>query len=292
MRKLLFILFVLISFAGYSQKEYIHWVEADDITNNRYFIYHGDTIDFTMLSDGSLVFKSDSNTVFITLKQLRDSLNATAYTHNPVTLNQNALDGGLSLNGQEVGFRPAKLSQSGYLTSQDWYIFNSKISFVSHNGTLLGNGTPAYPLSVNLDTIATKLWATNLFLKKDGDFIGSFGGHSFEYYLDYNNFTNVPPIHVISNEAYGSNWLNNMDGASKNAIYNKIESLAGASDYYFEKELATNENIIDVGFYLTDKCAVSLNGRIIPQEYWEIDGTDKVKLNFSIMKYDYLVVKQ
>jgi hypothetical protein len=46
--------------------------------------------------------------------------------HNPVTLNQSAITGGLSLNNQEISFRAVDTNYDGYLKSADWDTFNSK----------------------------------------------------------------------------------------------------------------------------------------------------------------------
>lgn len=47
---------------------------------------------------------------------------------------------------------------------------------------------------------------------------------------DYNDLINTPTITPISDLVYGVGWNGNTDGASKNAIYDKIESLAGGHD--------------------------------------------------------------
>lgn len=71
------------------------------------------------------------------------------------------------------------------------------------------------------------------------DWTGTFDGQEGTYYLNYNNLSNTPSIPTISDLAYGIDWDANTDGASKNVIYDKIESindhasvtLAGTYDY-------------------------------------------------------------
>jgi len=62
-----------------------------------------------------------------------------------------------------------------------------------------------------------------------GDWHGTFDGHEGSYYLAYDNLTGKPTIPIISNTAYGLSWSTSLDGASKAALYAKIETLgAGA----------------------------------------------------------------
>jgi len=74
-----------------------------------------------------------------------------------------------------------------------------------------------------------------------GNWTGTFDGQEGTYYLDYNNFTNTPTIPVIDDTAYGVSWNGNLDGATKNAIYDKIESLPGGHD-----PVTLNANITDI----------------------------------------------
>ena len=293
MKRALFILFVFISVLSFGQpdKQSITWLRVEDITITRYVIYHGDTIDLSAFSDSLLVLKSDSNILFITPKQLMDSLNAHSGTHDAVTLAASATTGGLSLNGQEIGFQPATLTQNGYLKKEDWYSFNNKISYVSHDETLTGNGIETDPLKVDTNLIAPRAWVRDSFLLVNGNLTGTFDSHTSSYYLDYNNFNNTPSIPVISNIAYASSWDGNLDGASKNAIYDIIESI-GVTSYYFEKELTDSENNINVGFTLNDKCAVFFNGQTLPQTVWSGEGTTTLSLDLDIKVYDKLIVKQ
>lgn len=80
---------------------------------------------------------------------------------------------------------------------------------VASDTTLTGDGTPGSPLSVD----------------KTGDWTGTFDGQEGTYYLDYLNFTNTPTIPTVDDTAYGPTWNGNItDAASKNAIYDKIET--------------------------------------------------------------------
>jgi hypothetical protein len=292
MKKLTFILFIFISIVSFGQtdKQSITWLRVEDITNTRYFIWQGDTIDFSFLGDELVVYKSDSLTLFITPDQLVDSLNAHSGTHDAVTLAASATTGGLSLDGQEIGFQPATNSQNGYLKKEDLYNFDNKISYVAHDITLLGNGIETDVLKIDTSLIAPKAWVRDSFLVVNGNFTGTFDGQASSYYLDYDNFTNTPTIPVISNVAYDSSWDGNLDGASKNAIYDKIETLGETK--YFEKELSDSENNIDVGFTLNSLSVVFFNGEAIPQDLWSGEGTTTINLNLSTKNYDKLIIKQ
>ena len=72
--------------------------------------------------------------------------------------------------------------------------------------------------------------ATNKAFKIDvdtiGNWTGTFDGQEGSYYLDYTNFSNTP---TIDNTAYGPSWDGNLDIATKNAIYDKIESIVSGS---------------------------------------------------------------
>ena len=293
MKKLALILFIFISVLSFGQprKQSITWLRVEDITNTRYFIWQGDTIDFSFLGNSLVVLKSDSLTLFITPDQLSDSLNAHSGTHDAVTLAASATDGGLSLDGQEIGFQEATDYVNGYLSKEDHYSFDNKISYVSHDTSMTGNGTESDVLSVNEDYIASKEWVRDSSLFVDGDLIGTFDGKTSDVYLNYDSLNNLPTIPVISNIAYGSSWNGNLDGASKNAIYDKIES-SGLSNNYFEKQLSDSENNIDVGFTLDSLSVVFFNGKTIPQDLWSGEGTTTINLSLSTKDYDFSIVKQ
>jgi hypothetical protein len=293
MKKLALILFIFISVLSFGQEreQSITWLRVEDLTNTRYFIWQGDTIDFSFLGDSLVVLKSDSLVLFITPSQLSDSLNAHSGTHDAVTLAESATTGGLSLDGQEIGFQEATNSQNGYLSKEDHYSFNNKISYVSHDTTMTGNGTESDVLSVNENIIAPKEWVRDSFLLVDGNLIGTFDGKTSDVYLNYDSLNNLPTIPVISNVAYGSSWDSNLDGASKNAIYDKIES-SELSNNYFEKELSDSENNIDVGFTLDSLSVIFFNGKAIPQDLWSGEGTTTINLSLSTKDYDFLIVKQ
>lgn len=72
---LVFLLLLFSTFTGTSEdkrKKSFTWTKIQDITNTRYFIWQGDTIDFKVLADSLFLTRADSNEVFITLKQLSD----------------------------------------------------------------------------------------------------------------------------------------------------------------------------------------------------------------------------
>ena len=76
MKKLIFILLLLIGLAAAGQqKQSITWLRVEDITNTRYFIWQGDTIDFSFTVDSLVLLKSDS-TLYVTITHLLDSISA------------------------------------------------------------------------------------------------------------------------------------------------------------------------------------------------------------------------
>ena len=55
------------------------------------------------------------------------------------------------------------------------------------------------------------------------DWTGTFDGQEGTYYLNYNNLSNKPTIPIIENDAYGVTWDDDLDGATKNVIYDAIQ---------------------------------------------------------------------
>ncbi len=166
----------------------------------------GDTIGyfFTIVPDDTIVSKS-----------YVDSLTATLEGgHAPVTLHVSAVNGGLAISGQQLSFAKASSSTSGYISATDFQNFTNKLSFVYHDETLTGNGTVASPLSADTTRIALREW---VYTQLDS-----------MIYIDWDSIQNKPDIPIISNTPYGSSWDGNLDGATKNVIYQKIQSLAGA----------------------------------------------------------------
>ena len=238
MRQWLTILLISLTLglSGQNPRQSITWLRAEDITNTRYFIWRGDTIDFTRFVDSlyvsvtdtalflatknwvinNTVMMGDSINVYITPKQLRDSLGTLPGGHNPVTISQQGLNNGLSIdNDQILTIRAASTSQAGALTSNDYNIFNNKLNAVTHDNTLTGAGTVANPLKVDTSRIASKSWVLNFkFLTQE--------------YRDYDSLYNTPFIPEIKNDPFGVDWQNDVDnGASRNAIYNAITGLGG-----------------------------------------------------------------
>ena len=224
MKKLLTILiFVLLAFSGFSQRRTsIPWLTSQDITNTRYFIYRGDTIDFTSIVDSLYLSWSDSITGYVTPKQLMDSIATLAGGHDPVTAGTSAIAGGLGVTGQELSFQKAKSSQSGYLDKDDFTAFYNKLSSVTHGLHFTGLGTGASPL--RLDTGYVRSWLNPIYLSPTGDLIGTFFGLDTTYLLNYNNHLNTP---TISDAVFGITWDANSDLATKNSIYDALVSVSG-----------------------------------------------------------------
>lgn len=232
MRKLLIIILLFLTSLGYAQKRYIPWLQAEDITNTRYFIWHGDTINFDdmQLTDSILVsmtvdtlyigtdtlfnsnflLKKDSLILYVTPTQLHDSLIA-GIQHPRVSMGTTALSGGLSIDStlQVVSFQNVTDSRNGYLTSSDWVIFKSKLSVVYHDGTLKYNGTDASPLSVDTTLIATKWYASQGLI--DTAVIAT---HTW--------VTNY--VSNFKRDSIGTDWTGTFDG-KEGTFYNNYDSL-------------------------------------------------------------------
>jgi hypothetical protein len=276
MKKLIFILlFALVSMAATSQtrgiKYYFQWLQAQDITNTRYFIWHGDTIDFNAMQitdsilisltvdtlyigsdtiyQGNFVLKKDSITLYVTPKQLHDSLIATVQ-HPRVRMGSTAATGGLSIDStsQVMGFQSSTASRNGYLTSADWITFNNKLSLVSHTSLLTGDGTPTSYLSIdttnwvatkydislgNIDSVlmASKYWVKTYVTNFKIDSITETDPVFIAWDKDYTDLINKP----INDEAYPGSWNgDHTGGSSRDAIYDaftivydSIAALAG-----------------------------------------------------------------
>ena len=205
-------------------KQFIPWLRSNsitipgpgDVTQPGYFIWHGDTIDFKIFADSTIVFEADSTVLFVTLKQLSDSLNSLPGGHDPATIGTAGATAGLSIAAgtQAINMQSATAARNGYLTSEAFSNFFNKLTTVAHDNTLSGLGTVAFPLSADTTIMAAKIWVLAQNYIKENQ-------------LHWDSITNKPTIPRIEDIAYGVTWDGDTDGASKNTIYDKIESLAG-----------------------------------------------------------------
>lgn len=270
MRKLLTIALIFIASLSCAQpksiKYYFQWLQAQDITNTRHFIWHGDTIDFNQMQltdsiliamtvdtvyigndtiyEGNFLLKRDSLSTWVTPKQLSDSLFATV-AHPAVTSGATAQAGGLTIDSTQVlVFQSATGSRNGYLTSIDWNTFNNKLSTVQHDETLDGMGTAASPLIVDTTLIATKYdvslgvidsvlmasvyWVKTYVTEFKRDSIAAESDPVFTAWdKDYADLINKPTIPILENNAYDASWDSDLDGATKNVIYDAIQGVLG-----------------------------------------------------------------
>lgn len=153
------ILAMLCVFISYSQWDNIQRdkLMADSaMIANLHFIWRSDTIDFTDLMSGEIISKGDSTIIFVTPTQMAAYVAATA-GHDQVTLNQSAIDGGVSLTGQEISFQQVSEMVNGYLNYGDYSSFLLKMDSVFTDETIVGKGTQADPLGVDQALIENSL---------------------------------------------------------------------------------------------------------------------------------------
>lgn len=239
-----------IDFTHFVDSLYVNYADTVAMIATQYWV------------DSLGVMLSDSTIYYVTPQQLKDSLDASV-SHDALSLSSTALASGLTLLGQELSFQPANSSQNGYLTSTDYSLFYGKISSVSHNETMTGLGTSISPLKVDTTKIATINYVDNygggsgsvvstgvaedlhitVYSGTSGDTITN-GGYTIGEVLNLGNATgtldegNIDPdiardseIPEISDIAYdATTWDGNLDGATKNAIRDKLESLSGGHD--------------------------------------------------------------
>lgn len=221
MRKILFILlFSIVAYTGFGQgfaqeqsrTRSIPYIKNQNISISGYLVWHGDTIDFSDLID-SMVLRVEDSTKYVTPTALNDSLAALAGGHDILTLDANATLAGMYLNEQVLGMLQAGSAQNGWLSWEDWVRFNQKLSWVYHDSTLIGEGTFTNPLRVDTSRFLTELDNT-------GDWQGTWFGHDTAYFIT-----------IIEDDAFSAAWDGDMDAASKNAIYDYLNSLSfGVTD--------------------------------------------------------------
>jgi len=237
------------------QSDYFQVTGSGPVTNPGYFVWHGDTIDFRILSDSTIVFESDSTILFVTLKQMMDSLQNLPGGHSPVTLNLNATNGGFSLVGQELNAQKATLSQPGYISQDDYNNFYYKLSYVNHDTTLIGDGTNTSQLKVNLASIATKAWV----LAKN---------YVDKTYINYDSLLNKPTIPVIENIAYGPGWNGNLNGTTKNTLFGIISSLPGGHSAVTLSSSATQGGLSLSSQEISFQPATASQSGYLPSKDW------------------------
>lgn len=141
MKKLLLIFLVFVSISAYSQnstgKVYIPWLKAQDITNTRHFIWHGDTIDFDWLKQPiDSVVISDNWFKFYKGGEVIDSAYFD-YTQEIDTFR---------MAGDSLQLKLTKEDDSHYV---DMNRFANKLDTVAHDSTLEGRGTEFDPLKLD-----------------------------------------------------------------------------------------------------------------------------------------------
>ena len=294
MRKTLLLLgFVLCALISNAQYKAYTIQATVSLTTDSLLIVNGDTIGhFHSLGTDTIVDKSyidalftgtyvefgDSVITFVTPAQLSDSLNSLPGGHDAVTLAASATNGGLSLVGQQIGFQAASTSLAGYLTSGNFNLFNNKLSYVSHDETLSGNGTTGSPLSADTSVVALRTWV------ESQNYVTS-------VYLSYDSLSDTPTIPEISNLAYGPGWDDNLDGASKNAIYDAIQSVGGGGATNLTYSATPDSGVVnsDTGTDATIPAGSTVNASLmLPEDKEYLDvvddslGVHRTAINTSI----------
>ncbi len=263
MKKLLAILLVCISLSGFAQR-YTPILKSDVIKNTQYFIWRGDTIDFSQLE--GYLFKGDSLTLYVTPKALMDSISGLPGGHDAITLDATALTAGLSLDGQKILSQAAQSNQNGYLRYEDWIKFNNSLQVVTHDNSLKGNGTESFPLEVDSSKVALKEWTINNFITREA--------------LDFDSLKNAPVIPVISNIPYGESWNGNLDGATKNAIYSALQSLGGHDAVTLNVDAQTAGLSLNGQEISFQKATASKNGYLSKEDWTTFnDKADRSELH-------------
>ena len=194
-----------------------------DAVNLRYFNANATAWDsITALGNGyAYIYQSGAiidSFECITLSQMMDTIATLPGGHDALTVSTTGTNNGLSVDGSQVlTLQSAGTSQAGALTSGYFNIFFDKLSAVSHDLTLSGNGTaPSLLRADTLNYIVSKQYLANK-------------GYLGQAYRDYDSLTNTPTIPTINNDAYNfTTWdadVNN--GASRSAIANAIAGSGG-----------------------------------------------------------------
>jgi hypothetical protein len=144
MKKLILILFIFISVLSFGQtsKQSITWLRVEDITNTRYFIWQGDTIDFEGIKEPiTSIELQDDYLKFYRGEDILDSV-LWDYTQTVDTF---------KIEGDSILL---KITDDD-LQYLDVSSFSSKLDTVTHNSTLVGQGTIDSPLKVDSTIISS-----------------------------------------------------------------------------------------------------------------------------------------
>ena len=147
MKKILITIFaILITFSVFSQNRTrsIQWLQVEDLTNTRYFIWQGDTIDFnaikTPLTDIDFV---DNYMKFYNSSGIIDSV----YFEYSSSIDT------FLVEGDSIKLKLAD-TNAEYLNIN---FLTSKLDTVTTDNTITGRGTQESPLSINPDIISASM---------------------------------------------------------------------------------------------------------------------------------------
>ena len=148
MRKILIILLVLIGLSTgppEPQKTSFTWLRAEDITNTGYFIYHGDTIDFSSLDN--IMDKVEIEEGWIKFYKNDTILDSALWNYSQVVDT-------FMIEGDSILLSLSDMDSIAYLNISS---INSKLDTVAHDSTLTGEGTLTSPLSISTEILANTM---------------------------------------------------------------------------------------------------------------------------------------
>lgn len=148
MRKTLLILLFFISvLTGYSQprQSSFTWLRAEDITNTRYFIWQGDTIDFSSLDN--IMDRVEIEEGWIKFYKNDTILDSALWNYSQV------IDT-FMIQGDSIMLSLSDMDSTAYLNISS---LTSKLDTVVHDSTLTGRGTISSPLSIDSTILANTM---------------------------------------------------------------------------------------------------------------------------------------
>ena len=148
MKKILLILLLFVSvLTGQAQpnKQSITWLRVEDITNTRYFIWQGDTIDFSSMDN--IMDKVEIEEGWIKFYKNDTILDSALWNYSQMVDT-------FMIEGDSIMLSLSDMDSIAYLNISS---INSKLDTVAHDSTLTGEGTLTSPLSISTEILANTM---------------------------------------------------------------------------------------------------------------------------------------